>query len=269
MGLYQLMIPNGMQHCVYIFFSNGLAGKDRFCVCVLLKRLSPDETQRWAEKIVSYHGSADVLDRHHMSLNGDYQSVRLEYMRYCICFSGDKPPRVFCMDTLCDVVDPSESALISGSASLSAASCTSGTGCQSPMPEQETPASRWRDIPFNTSSHGTVVVRLSTFPDPDIRSSCNVYPGGVVTTDNCYGALVKPTNPRRLILRRALRLPPAIPHGFATIASVNKSDFYEISSGTFTEGGKERKMLVPRGGHGAVYRNKSIGEAPCNPTASF
>ena len=193
MGLYQLMIPSGMRHCVYVFFSNGLTGDDRFCVCVMIKRLSAEETRKWADKIVQYHGRADILERDPERLGGDFHAVRLEYMRYCIIHHGRAPPHVICMDTLYDVKDPTERELVSGTPELVASARVPGSGCESPMPEHETRASRWRDIAFDTSSHGTVVVRLSTFRDPDIRSSCNVYPGSMVTADNCYGALVKAT----------------------------------------------------------------------------
>ena len=51
---YQLSICDGRQHAPFVYFSNGKSGDDHFCVVVTHRILSPDETQRWASKIVYY-----------------------------------------------------------------------------------------------------------------------------------------------------------------------------------------------------------------------
>ena len=256
MPLYQLSIPGGHKHVPFVYFNNGQTGDDRFCVVVTHRRI--DDVQRWCEKIVAYHGSTAPLGRRSGSdiatvQAGDYSGVVLEYMRYCIVWHGANM-RVVCMDTLCDVVDPMEQEISKGTATLAPATVDVGPSMVSTLPTSRERANRSREIRFETNTHGTVRLRISTFKDPDLRNGITIVPGKPVSTGNAFGATVRAIQPSRFLLRRFLRTPPPLPDGFRAIQDVNDSDYFEEKVGFFVGENVERTMLVPRGGHGKRFR---------------
>ena len=256
MATYQLSICDGRSHAPFVYFSNGKRGKDNFCVVVTHRILTPEETQRWAKKIVDYYGSEAPLGRRG-GTPGDYGSMHLEFMRYCLVWVGGTLAAAVDMDTLMDVTFASErEAEDCQPGSMEPAKTVHGAGMQSTLPSTTERAHRWREISFQTTTHGNVRVVLSTFRNPDLRNGIQMQPW-CVTRDNAYGATVRPTPSRRLILKKFLRCPPHVPAGFASPAEVNAGEHFHRVTGHFAGSATEHEFMVPRGGRGAAkYGNE-------------
>ena len=274
MPLYQLSIPPGCRpHVPFVYFSNGPCAADqRLTVVVTHHKLDTTSTQLWCEKIVRYNGGdTAALGRRSLSsfaprdrATGDYRDVHLEYMRFCIIWHGREPPRVVCMDTLCDVRGISEANLQAcrvQADNLVVAPTGSAPGMMSTVPLPSSSASppdsavRHRTLSFPTSTHGDVTVQLSVFRNPDVRNGIEIRPQRNVSIDTAWGATVKAVNPRRFLLPRMLRRPPPLPTGLQTIKDTNTSSFFVPRTGHFvTDPTVQRTMLVPAGGHGQAYR---------------
>ena len=266
MPLYQLSIPagTGQTHVPFIYFSNGRGGADRFCIVVTHRRLPPLETQHVCERIVQYHGSTDKLGRRATTNisggyhDGDYTGVKLEFMRYIVVWGpGDVPEACVCMDTLCDVAWSAESPvsekdMVACRGGLTAADVGPGNMC-TVLPGSNARANRSRTLRFATTTHGTVVVSVSTFRDPDTRNGISIMPSRVAR-ENAWGAAVKAVHPKKLMVRHLVRPPPPLPQGFVSCAAVNDDQFYESVSGHFVGDSTPRTMMVPRGGPGRAFR---------------
>ena len=261
--MYQLHLPSdGRPHVPFVYFNNGMGGEDAFRVVVSLRKLTPDETQKWCERIVQHTGSENALGRRDRDStcpdypNGDYSMVNLEYMRFCIVFHGNQRD-VVCMDTLCDVVDASEKQMLAASVktqNLVPCDVRVGNGPKSVVPTAPDAAERWRELCYNTRSHGRVRVRLARYVNPDVRNGIVILPQKRVTRGNAWGAAVRAVQPTRFELRRFLRLPPALPVGFVSCEAVNESDYFVERQGTFVGDATPRTMLIPKGGRGNHYK---------------
>jgi hypothetical protein len=263
MPLYQLSIPpgTGPTHVPFVYFSNGLGGDQRFSVVVTHRRLDPLETQRVCERIVRHHGSTAPLGRRCTGdvapgfADGDYSTVNLEFMRYLTVWgAGDLPEACVCLDTLCDVAPwpVSERDMVGCRVPLVAADIGPG-GMASTVPGASGRADRARTLRFQTSTHGSVVVRVATFLDPNIRNGVSILPSRV-SVDDAWGAAVRAVHPKKLLARHLARPPAPLPRGAATCAGVNEDTYYEPQTGHFVGDPTPRTMMVPRGGKGRAYR---------------
>lgn len=253
MATYQLSICDGRGHAPFVYFSNGASGDDQFCIVVTHRILTPDETQRWAAKIVDYYGSEVPLGRRGATADGDYSSMHLEFMKYAIVWAKGRRVAAIDMDTLMDVhFDSEREASGCAPAAMTPADTTHGDGgMESTLPSSDDRAHRWRELSFETTTHGTVRVVVSTFRNPDLRNGIQLQPW-CVTKENAYGAAVRATPARRLILKKFLRCPPALPDGFASPAAVNSGEHFHRVTGHFAGCDEEKELLVPRGGRGAA-----------------
>lgn len=245
MALYQLELKQGV-HENFVYFDNGTRNADAFVVCVSIRRLRGEEHARTADAIRSVCGAQALGRRTHNVL---------EFMKYCSVWTGQHRAALVDMDNLCDV----DLGAVTERTLLEASCATSATSTDKQVKHIHgvAPAHRHeradctRTMRFATQSHGMVTVELSTYANPDVRNGIQIRCERPVTVDNAYGALVKAVNPKFIRTKKMNALPKAAKTPPRTI---NASQYYIMTEGTFENEGETERMLIPSGGAGKKFR---------------
>ena len=241
---YQLCTTSN--HDCFVYFDNGLSGKDRFCLKVSIRKLSTKENQATKEAILKTHGEGSLHRR--LDKNSSLDNVRLEYMKYAIVHHKGEMS-IYDLDHLTEVNVNSEKdfrhskSIIKRHLPTNTEKQNLTNGFCEHIGEV---SDRTAKLYFDTTSHGRITLTLSTYADPDIRSGIDISVPCNLSKSTCWGALVVAINPKLVRLRKMKQLPPSLTS--VEMERRNNSDFWVETDGFVERDGKmiKTKMKVSR-----------------------
>ena len=228
-------------HDAFVFFDNATKKKsDRLTILVTIRQLQGKDLEETKRQIIELHGEGAVHRR--MQEGSTVESAGLEYMKYCIIMHGERPVRIFDMDTLCEVEKASQKKLEKSKAEpIDAADDAEGEsrlnlGFQ---PHVGAISRSTRIVETFTEKHGKVRLRFQIFDDPDVRNAINISVEKNLAIDTCWGSAVKAINPKMLRQRRWFKRPAHISKD--KIRKMHENDTYWMTVKGMTE--REGEMV--------------------------
>lgn len=194
------------------------ASSQRFTIVFTIRKLGTRENRVVTDLVSRMHGpEAAGIDLERPNV----EPPVLEYMKYVIVYKANSMTAVYDLD-LCRAVRPpidcglrralTEMRMVPITSSL--VRVTEHDDADVPVPlthgapmHKGAIPVKQRKFEYPTATHGVVKITLSRYADPDIRNGFTISVGKNLNKQSCWGALVTPSNPKDVTLKRITDLP--------------------------------------------------------------